>query len=407
MRFESYDQLKEYMNGLGLFSMDLGLGRMERFWAAAGLSDLPQTVHIVGTNGKGSTSTFVESIARAHGLTTGLFTSPHFVTPRERIRINGLMLGREVWVRLANQLLATPGGTELTYFEFQTCLAMLAFREAEVDLAVMEAGLGGRFDATNVFSPGLTVFTPIGMDHEGVLGETLSAIAGDKAGAMRRAGTAVTTEQQAEAMLALEETAGTLGARLVRVQDVADTPRGALGLRGPHQRENARLASAAWKLLAEELGIDRSLEAEAKGLAGAFIPGRLQLAEIKGQNVILDGAHNVHALSALREALAAEGMRPGCVVFGCMADKNVGAMLPFLESMTDGVVLVTRSDWDRAASPDELAAGLPGRAEPVAGVAQALERALELPGPVLVCGSLYLLGDVYSLYPKLLEAQPA
>jgi dihydrofolate synthase/folylpolyglutamate synthase len=146
------------MDRLGLFHMDLGLGRMEAFWAARGMPRFP-IVHVIGTNGKGSTSTFFCSIARAHGIKVGLFTSPHFLSPRERVQVNRAQLPPGEWVELANEVLATPGGPALTYFEFQTCLAMLAFEKRGVDMAVMEAGLGGRYDATTVFSPRITLFT--------------------------------------------------------------------------------------------------------------------------------------------------------------------------------------------------------------------------------------------------------
>ncbi len=393
------------MNDLGLFSMDLGLGRMEAFRAEAGLHDAPPVVHVVGTNGKGSTSTFIESIARAHGLKTGLFTSPHFVTPRERIRVNGRILPREDWVRLANRLLSLSCGSRLTYFEFQTSLAMLAFCDAGVDVAVMEAGLGGRFDATNVFDPFLTVFTPIGMDHEAVLGDTLEEIAQDKAGAMREGGFAVTARQKPGAMRVLHAQAAKQGGRFIRSEQspLPDCP---LGLRGAHQRENARLALVAWQHLAQGLGLPPDAEAEATGLKQAFIPGRLQFAQLNGCEVILDGAHNAHALEALRDALDAEGVRPGAVVFGCMADKDIASMLGLLEAVTNGPIFVTRADWSRAASPENLAEALPGRAEALPDIRTALERALGEPGPVLVCGSLYLLGDVYSLYPRLLNPSP-
>ena len=217
---KDYTELAIYMERLGLFHMDLTLGRMEAFWEARGVPDIP-VLHIVGTNGKGSTAVFFGSIARAHGLKTGLFTSPHFATPRERVQVNRAMLPRPTWVELANEVLSTPGGNDLTYFEFQTCIAMLAFEREGVDLAIMEAGLGGKYDATNVFAPGLTLYTPIGMDHEKELGPTLKDIARDKAGAMREGSTVVTGPQEGEVMAELENRASEVGARFVYSVDVA------------------------------------------------------------------------------------------------------------------------------------------------------------------------------------------
>ncbi|WP_018125602.1 bifunctional folylpolyglutamate synthase/dihydrofolate synthase [Desulfovibrio oxyclinae] len=402
-RITDYRALRNYMDELGLFSMDLSLGRMQRLRDAAGAEGLPPVIHVVGTNGKGSTSTFIESLARAHGLKTGLFTSPHFVTPRERVRVNGRMLPREDWVRLAGIIIDTPGGDELTYFEFQTALAMEAFRGAKVDVAVMEAGLGGRYDATNVYRPRLTVFTPVGLDHEKVLGGTLEAIAADKAGAMHPGGKAVTASQDSAVIEALQHRATEVGVPLSLCTELAEEPGGGLGLKGGHQRDNARLALAGWRLFAQQQGMRTDPAAEASGLARAFIPGRFQEGRIEGKTVFLDGAHNAHALRALAKTLRTECVRPQSIVFGSMADKDLDAMLPLLESMETERIIVTRTDWDRAADPGELAHALGGRADAAPDIRTALNQALDGDGPILVCGSLYLLGDVYSVYPELLN----
>ena len=179
MRFHSFDDVQDHLDALGLFHMDFGLDRVRNALDALGLLTPPfVTVQIVGTNGKGSTSTFLSCVARAHGLKVGLYTSPHFVTPRERIRINGTMLPADRWPVLADRVMeAAPN---LTYFEFLTALGLLAFAEAGVDLVVMEAGLGGHYDATTAMPVQAVCFTPIGMDHEKILGPTLTDIASDK-----------------------------------------------------------------------------------------------------------------------------------------------------------------------------------------------------------------------------------
>lgn len=401
--FKSYARVCEYMDNLGLFSMDMGLGRMESFWERRGAPGVP-AVHVVGTNGKGSTSTFLESVARENGVRTGLFTSPHLVTPRERVRICGRMLESEDWTRLANMVLATPGGADLTYFEFQTCLAMLAFMDAGVDLAIMEAGLGGRYDATNVFTPGLTLFTPVGLDHESVLGSTLEAIARDKAGAMHAGGTAITGPQEPEALAVLEEQARALGAPLLHASDLIGLVPGTLGLRGPHQQDNARLALSGWQIAAEMFGRDSDPEAVAAGLAQAFIPGRFhRVRPDRLPDIVLDGAHNLHAFKALAHTLEQEGVRPQAVVFACMADKDISSMVPLLRSMSDGPILCPAMPWERATRPVDLVKVLGGKAEATDGMATALQRVADLPGPVLVCGSLYLLAAFYELYPEFLS----
>ncbi|WP_285907859.1 bifunctional folylpolyglutamate synthase/dihydrofolate synthase [Pseudodesulfovibrio pelocollis] len=403
---KDYDALQGYMDRLGLFHMDLGLGRMEAFWAARGMPGIP-VVHVVGTNGKGSTSTFLCSIARTHGTKAGLFTSPHFVSPRERVQVNRALLGRDEWVALANEVLTTPGGEALTYFEFQTCLAMLAFEKRNVDMAVMEAGLGGRFDATTVFSPRLTLFTPIDMDHEKILGPTLVDIARDKAGAIHPGSVAVTGPQRAEAMIELANRAEAVGARLIPASDVADPVDGLrLGLSGPHQRDNARLALAGWRVFAAMADIRSEADAEGFGLESAFVPGRLQRVSLGGRTVILDGAHNSHALAALGEALKADGIRPASVIFACLADKDVSAMLPLVRALTDGPVLVPGMDNERAGDAARIASEMGGAARPAATLADALSEAFaarsEAQGPVLICGSLYLLGEFYRMHPEFL-----
>jgi len=394
------------MDRLGLFHMDLSLGRMEAFWAARGMPGIP-VVHVVGTNGKGSTSTFFCSIARTHGIKAGLFTSPHFVSPRERVQINRALLGREEWVELANEVLATPGGTALTYFEFQTCLAMLSFERKGVEMAVMEAGLGGRFDATTVFSPRLTLFTPIAMDHEKILGTTLRDIARDKAGAVRSGSVAVTGPQRAEAMEELANRVEAVGARLIFAANVADPVADVrLGLSGPHQHDNARLALAGWRVFAAMADIRSEADAERFGLESAFVPGRMQRVSIGGRTIILDGAHNTHALTALGKTLKAEGIRPASVVFACLADKDISAMLPLVRALTDGPVLVPGMDNERAGDAARIASKTGGDARAVPSLAEALEAALavrtEAQGPVLICGSLYLLGEFYKIHPEFL-----
>lgn len=403
-RFSNYSELSAYMDRLGLFHMDLTLGRMEAFWAARGLPDV-SVVHVVGTNGKGSTAAFLTSLARAHGQKVGTFTSPHFVSPRERIQVNRRMLSEAAWVDLANAAMAVPGAEDLTYFEFQTCLAMLAFERAGVDLAVMEAGLGGRFDATNVFAPGLTLFTPMGMDHEKILGPTLADIARDKAGAIHEGGVAMTGPQEPEAMIELQERAEAVRARLVYAVDAAGPVDGIrLGLRGIHQTANARLALAGWRWFAAGRALRTDHATEVFGLESAFLPGRFQFVELDGRELILDGAHNAHALAALNAALRAESVRPGRVVFACLRDKNLTDMLPLIRSLTDGPILVPAMEGERAADNREIAAAIGERAVTSDSLEAALAEGSGSGGPTLVCGSLYLLAEFYILNPRFLTA---
>ena len=440
--FATYNDVQAHLDRLGMFHMDLGLGRMERVLDALGLTAPPFTVaQVVGTNGKGSTSTFLVAIGTAHGLRTGLYTSPHFVTPRERIRIDGAMLAADLWPGLANRVMAA-GGDALTYFEFLTVLGLLAFREAGVQLAVLEAGLGGAHDATTAVAADVVCVTPIGLDHQAVLGPTIAAIAADKAGALRPGVPAVTAPQPGEAMGELRTAADACGAPLREADDVIKLPAKAeLGLVGPHQRTNALLALAAWTTLAKANEWESHEDAVRRGLAEAWIPGRLQwverpaaephgpdspdrtdapkasaLPETSGMpalpaRLVIDGAHNAHGLAALRAALADQCVRPAVVIFSCLADKDLVAVAEEVRRLTgDAPVLVpTIRDNVRAARGEDLAGllGPSARAVPDMTAALAEATALAPHGPVLLCGSLYLLGEFFTLRPDCLESRGA
>ena len=419
MRFHHFDDVQDHLDGLGLFNMDFGLDRMRKALAALGLDHPPfVTAQIVGTNGKGSTSTFLACLARAHGVKTGLYTSPHFVTPRERIRIDGRMLPESAWPALAERVMqAAPA---LTYFEFLTVLGLLAFAEAGVDFVVLEAGLGGHYDATSAAPVQAVCFTPIGMDHEKILGPTLTDIATDKAQAMRPGVPAFAAPQEEEALACLRRTAQEKGAELHETADLPfpETP---LGLAGPHQRVNARLALAAWTWLASRHGWAQRPEAVASGLAAALFPGRFQRLPAQGLRppLILDGAHNPHGLRALEQALLDARITPSAVIFSCLADKDVTHMLPFVRRIAGDAPLFvpTIQDNERAMSGEDLARLLAegrgaARTEAVQRVSLALREAARCVPPegaeqhsVLLCGSLYLLGEFFILHPDALERE--
>ncbi len=427
MLFNSFDDVQDHLDGLGLFHMDFGLDRMGAALAALGLTACScPVVQVVGTNGKGSTSTFLASLATAHGLKTGLYTSPHFLTPRERIRTDGRMLPPERWPSLASRVhTAAPG---LTYFEFLTALALLTFAEEKTDLIVLESGLGGRYDATTAAPANLICFTPVGMDHEKVLGNSLGAIAADKAGAIRpmpEGGAVLTGPQADEVMDCLRRAARENGVPLLTVEktlppDLLNQGRPdtipPLGLGGPHQADNARLALAAWAFLSRTKKWPFERGAILEGLAGAHLAGRFQYVPARGDlpPFILDGAHNPHGLAALSHALEQENIRPRAVIFSCLEDKKRQEMLPLVARIAGQapVFVPTIQDNERAVSGEELAAELPG-AQPVQRLHLALDsvrlpKGKTEPGtedkrPVLVCGSLYLLGEFFTLYPNLLE----
>lgn len=415
--FRTFDDVLTHLDTLGLFHVDLGLDRVRRAAAALGFERAAApVVQVVGTNGKGSTATFLASLALAHGLKVGLHTSPHFVTPRERIRIDGAMLPPDLWTELASEVHAAA--PDLTYFEFLTVLSFAAFARSGVDVMIMEAGLGGRYDATTALKADLVCYTPIALDHERVLGTTVSAVAEDKSGAVRPAKPVLSGPQPPEALQVLKRAAAAVKAPFLNARDVAELPPGVrLGLVGPHQRDNARLALAAWTLLARENGWSVEPHAVARGLGKAHIAGRLQgvpaVPERGDPPFLLDGAHNPHGLSALRTALRAAEVRPGAVIFSCLADKNVEAMLPLVREIADGAPLFVPSiqDNERAVSGEELASRCGAVAVPRLHAAlEAVREQAARPGsefaekrPVLVCGSLYLLGEFFTLRPQWLE----
>ncbi len=405
--------------------MVLGLDRVREALAALGdpQAHLP-AVHVAGTNGKGSVCAMVESVARAAGLRTGLYTSPHLSRFAERIRIGGDAIGEAALERgLAAALERVP--SPLTFFEALTVAAFVAFRDAHVDLAILEVGLGGRLDATNVIAaPLCTAITSIAFDHVDLLGPALADIAREKAGILKPGAPVVLGPLDPEADAAIEAVAQAIGAgprlRVARAEHggrageiavgragpearatrIAGPGRRALevelGLRGAHQAENAGVACGiAWQLAGRWPEVERALP---EGLAATRWPGRLERLDAGAAQVLLDAAHNPHGAQALAAWLDEEG--PGAartaLVFGAMGDKGWGEMLQTLAPRAQRRFYATPQG--RAAAPlDALRDIAPG--EPIGDPRAAVARAIEVTGPgglVVVAGSIYLVGEVRS-----------
>jgi dihydrofolate synthase / folylpolyglutamate synthase len=376
---------------------------------------------VAGTNGKGSVVAYADAVLRAAGLRVGRYTSPHLVRVNERIVVGGREIGDRALdqavdgVREAAEALERAGRLPAppTFFETLTAAAFLHFARTAVDVAVLEIGMGGRLDATNVAEPLASAIVTVDRDHEAYLGATLAAIAREKAGVLRARRTTVLGPLGEEARAAVEEEAARTGARLVDVtRDTVvaaapardgrvevRTPLGAYpGLRpfpGSHQRTNLAVAV---RLLEEAraAGLDFDLGAVGKGIARARWPGRLQ--RLAGRPPILvDGAHNPAAARALAEELRHEP--PFVLVFGAMADKDVAEMGRTLFPLARAVVL-TALPGHRAATPAEIARRVgpaAAGAHPASTVRAALARARRLAGPrglVVAAGSLYLAGEV-------------
>lgn len=420
--FQNFQAVLDHLKGRGLFHMDLRLDRMRRALAALDLTRPPFAVaQILGTNGKGSTAAFLASLCAAHGCKTGLYTSPHFLSPEERIRVDGRPWPGEGWIAHADRIMSVA--PELTYFEFLTVLALLIFRDQRVDVAVLEAGLGGRHDATTAVAADLLCFTPIALDHKDVLGPSLAHIAGDKAAAVRGPAPVCAAPQFPVAARCLEQAALAHAAPLLRAAPLTAPPAAGLGLQGAHQLTNAGLALAAWRRLAPLLGKSADdLAAQAHGLAGAFLPGRLQSVPATQDHppLLLDGAHNPHGMRALLQALQQKDIRPAGAVFSCLGDKDWRTSALMLKHFL-GVapMFIPTLDNPRAAQAQEVAAACnalpPATAVALENLPQALAHSVEALNagaqadpahPLLLTGSLYLLAEFFTLYPDLLEAPP-
>lgn len=393
----------------------LGLDRVQ---AACDALGRPQgaypTIHVAGTNGKGSTAAMLAAALGAAGRRVGLYTSPHLLDFRERIRVGGAPIARaalddsmrRLWA--AGDFVREPA--RLSYFEAATALAFDAFAHAGVEIAVVEVGLGGRLDATNLEGKDLraAVISRVARDHAAYLGEDLAAIAREKGAIARPGRPLILGAQRPEARAALRSLAGEIGAALVDVQtetSLGSTPEGLtyrgrrwalgglrLGLLGRHQEENARLALATL----ERLGIPP--EAARRGLAEARWPGRLQVVSTAPLTVV-DGAHNPEAAAALAASWRAlwPDRRPH-LVFGALGDKDWAPMLEALRPLAETLHLCPPASA-RAVPPERLLARAPGAtAHPNAGAAiEAAARLAGRSGAVLVAGSLYLVGEALDL----------
>jgi dihydrofolate synthase/folylpolyglutamate synthase len=367
--------------------MRLGLEPMREACARTGHPERAlRVVHVAGTNGKGSVCAMVEAMARAAGMKTGLYTSPHLCRFAERIRLGGEPVTDEALAAVLGR--ALDDGPDLSFFETATLAAFLAFREAQVDLAVVEVGLGGRLDATNVIpTPAAAAITRIALDHTDRLGSTLPEIAREKAGIAKPGLDLLLGPMPDEVRAAIDEVAHAAGATTSMVTDAAADVD--LALAGEHQRANAAIASE----LARRVGVPAA--AIATGLETVRWPGRLE----RIGDVLLDGAHNPDGARALAAYVQGLGVAPErtSLVFGALADKDWPAMLDVLAPLASRRVYVAPESAARSAvDPAAMAAQRAGR------IAASMEDALRLaregsPDLVVVCGSLSLVGHARAL----------
>ncbi|MDP1739211.1 MAG: folylpolyglutamate synthase/dihydrofolate synthase family protein [Caulobacter sp.] len=410
--------------------IDLSLGRMHRLCAALDNPQrrLPPVVHVAGTNGKGSTVAFLRAIAEAAGLRVHVFTSPHLVRFAERVRLAGALITEDHLADVLERVQRANAGEAITFFEITAAAAFQAFSEVEADLCLLEVGLGGSLDATNVVErPAVSVIAPVDHDHREFLGDSVAGIAGEKAGIIKRGAPAVTGRQSEEAFAVIEARARALGAPLLamgtdfdawaeRGRMVVQTTERLLDLPlpsliGPHQIDNAALAVVA-ALQLREARIDEP--AIAAGVATAVWPARFQRltkgplgerARAAGADLWLDGGHNPHAARALARTvgdMAARDGRPVALICGLLANKDIDGYFAAFTQLGPRIVAVP-FEADAACPPERLveAAGRAGLQAAMSGsAAEALETVLagDAPPPhVVICGSLYLAGEVLAM----------
>jgi dihydrofolate synthase/folylpolyglutamate synthase len=410
-----------YALGNEIKTAKFGLDRIARVLKALGDPQRKTPfVHVAGTNGKGSTCAMIASALSHSGRHTGLFTSPHLAEPTERIRIDGIPVSSERFavafdqVHTAVEQMLAAGEIDLhtTYFETVTAMAMLIFAEETVDIVVLEVGLGGRLDATNVVHPDLAVITPIDFDHEAFLGRSLQEIAGEKAGILKAGVPAVFSRQRPEAAAVLDQRAAQLSIPVARtaawpVSELALDPRGsrfllsgerelriACPLAGEHQVENAATAAVALT----RLGVsDHDIE---QGIAAARWPGRLERLSDRPE-IIVDGAHNpagARALAAYIERFYAAPRRVR-LIFGAMRDKSIDEIAGVLFPLA-AQVIVTAPRQPRALAPEAI---LQIASHPDLRIAPDLTHALTLlsdatpTDAIFITGSLFLVAEARAL----------
>ena len=397
----SYREALAWLYGTQRFGIKLGLENIRKLLRELELPrGTPRIIHVAGTNGKGSVCAMIDSICRAQGYRTGLFTSPHLITFRERIRVNGEMISEEF---VASGLTAIRDRIANwdpypTFFEIATALGLLHFAENNADIIVLETGMGGRLDATNALQPVVSVITPIDLDHQAWLGDTLEKIAGEKAGIIKRQVPVVSSRQEPEAEKVLRMRSAECDAP---IQFVTAPHKDHIGLVGIYQQENAALAAAALRVAK----IDVSADAITRGLNDVEWPARFQIFD---DQIVIDGAHNVAGARTLvqtwREVFRDD---KATLIFGVLKDKNAAEIYRALSNIADSVLLpVFRGE--RAMAPDELAqivASVTPDKECVtcASCTDAILRVRSQSHRILITGSLHFAGEMLAI----LRGEPA
>jgi dihydrofolate synthase/folylpolyglutamate synthase len=419
-RLETYADFLEFLFARKAGGVKLGLENTRLMLERLGHPERSlRAFHVAGTNGKGSTAAMLAEIVRAAGYRTGLYTSPHLIDYRERIRVDGCSVAPEDLLRACERILPHLSEIPLTFFEITTILAILTFLDRDIDVAVMEVGLGGRLDATNVLEQPFPVITDIHFDHERILGRRLAKIASEKAGIIRGQCAVVTGVRRRALLDVFRERCREMGAPLVILKDEArwkilqtswdgthfrlETGENRyddlfLPLPGDHQVANAALAVRSVEIMSRDLGLGIGAPHVSQGLERVSWPGRFQVLEGEPR-IVLDAAHNPSGARSLARTL--KRLCPDCssvLVLGMLREKKHDRVVQDLAPLAR-TVIVTTPDSERAADPESLATAFVEkghRPQVVAGVAAALRRGIEKAGPkgtVVVAGSCYTVGE--------------
>ena len=432
----NFQEAQVYLDSLQQHKLKLGLEAMEGFLDKVSRPDRKiNCVHIAGTNGKGSVSINIVTILDKAGYKVGLFTSPHLSSVRERFRINDQFISEEAFARLATRVRNVLGEDMITYFEFTTALALLWFEESKVDLVVLETGLGGRLDATNVVKPLVTVITNVSMDHEAYLGNELSSIAFEKAGIIKEQIPVVTGASDVslnvvnERCLQLNAPVYVLGRDFVAEDNGENSwcwhgkdpelshyyKHLRCGMKGDYQRSNSSLAIAVLVLLARE-GYPCDENDIRQGLLDVHWPGRLEYIAVenvtssrskggdetrKTLHYLVDGAHNPAGVQSLVQTLIKEySYKRLIVLWGAMEDKDLRQTVGPIAEMAS-VMVLTKPQGDRAADPAKLLAVLPEQQQKMchqipdgAEALRFVQQQASSEDLIVIAGSLYLIGEM-------------
>ena len=382
----TFDESLLWLNRTQFFGIKLGLDNTRQLLDHLGNPERGLRIfHVAGTNGKGSVCAMLDSISRAAGLKSGLYTSPHLCDFRERMLVKGKMISREAAAELLTRLRDFCGDWthSPTFFELSTALALAHFARERCDVVILETGMGGRLDATNAATPVVSIITPIAIDHAEWLGDSISKIAVEKAGIIKPGIPVVSAPQTPEAVEVLRAKAAECGSPLTFVNQPYE---GEIGLAGTHQKWNASLAVAAIR----SAGFSTDEADVASGLREVNWPARFQKIS---DRILLDGAHNPHAANALVKAWREHfGTQNASIIFGAMKDKDCREMLAILSEIAASFLFVPVAS-PRSSEPVELMQTTLCPARTFPSLSAAIDSAMAEQPPVLITGSLFLAGE--------------